>query len=264
MSSIKTSTVVYISLGTVLSGCLAYAAYFDYKRRHDVEFRKSLKREARKQARAAKEEAEGAKTKERQELRTLVDEANEEGFPEGADDKEAFFMEEVGMGERLCQSGLFGPFLFFSDSLLRFFGLGEEGRCVERNRRADGSTGSTNKEAALCFFKALRVYPQPKELMNIYDKTVPKVLFFHPSIPPSLHPSVPPLPSPPHPNHHHLTQTPPSQNTNHTTNPLTQPHLPARPRPPSRNGRLRPRHRQRQRQRRRRQLRELFRRRRVE
>ena len=31
------------------------------------------------------------------------------------------------------------------------------------------------KEAALCFFKALRVYPQPKELMTIYDKTVPKV-----------------------------------------------------------------------------------------
>lgn len=30
------------------------------------------------------------------------------------------------------------------------------------------------KEAASSFFKAMRVYPQPPELMTIYDKTVPK------------------------------------------------------------------------------------------
>lgn len=29
-------------------------------------------------------------------------------------------------------------------------------------------------EAALCFYKALKVYPQPKDLISIYDKTVPK------------------------------------------------------------------------------------------
>jgi len=36
-------------------------------------------------------------------------------------------------------------------------------------------TGTREIEAALCFFKAMKVYPQPKELMGIYDKTVPKV-----------------------------------------------------------------------------------------
>lgn len=30
-------------------------------------------------------------------------------------------------------------------------------------------------DAALCFYKALKVYPQPRELISIYDKTVPKV-----------------------------------------------------------------------------------------
>lgn len=30
-------------------------------------------------------------------------------------------------------------------------------------------------EAALCFYKALKVYPQPSDLITIYDKTVPKV-----------------------------------------------------------------------------------------
>ena len=34
--------------------------------------------------------------------------------------------------------------------------------------------GSDNVEAALCFYKALKVYPQPKDLISIYDKTVPK------------------------------------------------------------------------------------------
>ena len=26
----------------------------------------------------------------------------------------------------------------------------------------------------MCFYKALKVYPQPRDLMSIYDKTVPK------------------------------------------------------------------------------------------
>jgi import receptor subunit TOM20 len=36
------------------------------------------------------------------------------------------------------------------------------------------ATGTDNIEAALAFYKALKVYPQPKDLISIYDKTVPK------------------------------------------------------------------------------------------
>ena len=36
------------------------------------------------------------------------------------------------------------------------------------------ATGSNHVEAALAFYKALKVYPQPKDLISIYDKTVPK------------------------------------------------------------------------------------------
>lgn len=36
------------------------------------------------------------------------------------------------------------------------------------------SAGSNQVEAALCFYKALKVYPQPRDLISIYDKTVPK------------------------------------------------------------------------------------------
>ena len=36
------------------------------------------------------------------------------------------------------------------------------------------AVGSDQIEAALCFYKALKVYPQPGDLISIYDKTVPK------------------------------------------------------------------------------------------
>jgi import receptor subunit TOM20 len=43
------------------------------------------------------------------------------------------------------------------------------------NQPLTNSTGTDNVEAALCFYKALKVYPQPSDLITIYDKTVPKV-----------------------------------------------------------------------------------------
>ena len=42
-------------------------------------------------------------------------------------------------------------------------------------RGANSLAGADNVEAALCFYRALKVYPNPRELINIYDKTVPKV-----------------------------------------------------------------------------------------
>ncbi|KAL1651969.1 mitochondrial import receptor subunit tom20 [Diplodia intermedia] len=136
--SVKTSTVVIASVGAVVTGFVAYAFYFDYKRRNDAEFRKALKRESKKQARAAKEEAEAGAAQQRILIREAVDRANEEGFPRDPEEVEGYFMQEVAHGEQMTQDG--------ADPV----------------------------EAALCFYKALKVYPQPKELINIYDKTVPK------------------------------------------------------------------------------------------
>lgn len=134
----KTSVIVAASVGTVVTGFLAYAIYFDHKRRTDPEFRKALKRESRRQARAAREEAEAEGAQQQEAIKSAFKEATEEGFPSGIEEKEAFFMSEVAKGEQLCQDG--------TDQI----------------------------EAALCFYKALKVYPQPKDLIGIYDKTVPK------------------------------------------------------------------------------------------
>ncbi|KAI1755619.1 mitochondrial import receptor subunit tom-20 [Xylaria castorea] len=116
----------------------AYALYFDYKRRANPNFRKELRREERRQARVEKEEAVAQGKQKRRGIQTAVDAALEEGFPTGVNEKEQYFMEYVQQGEALA------------------------------------SDPSQTIEAALAFYKALKVYPTPRDLISIYDKTVDK------------------------------------------------------------------------------------------
>jgi len=134
----RTTTVVAISVGTVLTGFLAYAVYFDHKRRTDPGFRKALKRESKRQARIAKEEAEIQGKQQQEEIKHAVDETLKEGFPTDLEEREAFFMQQIAQGEAMS------------------------------------SDGSDPIAAALCFYKGLKVYPEPKALIGIYDNTVPK------------------------------------------------------------------------------------------
>ncbi|KAJ9627874.1 mitochondrial import receptor subunit tom20 [Taxawa tesnikishii (nom. ined.)] len=135
---VQTSTIILATIGTLTTAALAYAVYFDYRRRSDPSFRKSLKQQQKQVSRAAKEEAVAGEKAQKERIRQVVDEANEEGFPKDPEKTEEYFMTEVARGEGMCQDG--------SDPI----------------------------DAALCFYKALKVYPQPRELINIYDKTVPK------------------------------------------------------------------------------------------
>ncbi|KAI5919468.1 mitochondrial import receptor subunit tom-20 [Camillea tinctor] len=135
---VQSSTIATISAATVATGLLAYAVYFDHQRRANPNFRRSLRREERRQVRAEKEEA-VAQTKQRgKEIRRVVDEALEEGFPTGVNEKEQYFMDHVQQGETLA------------------------------------ADPSSTLEAALAFYKALKVYPSPEDLITIYDKTVDK------------------------------------------------------------------------------------------
>lgn len=64
-----------------------------------------MKRESKRQARAAKEEAEAHSIRQREALKAVVEEAKEEGFPVDVEEKEAYFMNEVARGEQLAQDG---------------------------------------------------------------------------------------------------------------------------------------------------------------
>ncbi|KAH8173130.1 MAS20 protein import receptor domain-containing protein [Sarocladium implicatum] len=135
---VNTSTVVTASVATAAAAIVAYAAYFDYQRRCHPDFRRNLRRNERRQARAEKEEAEAYTKKQRDAIKTLVDNAKEEGFPTGVEDREAFFNEQVMSGEVMSQDP------------------------------------SQAVESALAFYKGLKVYPAPADLIKIYDSTVPK------------------------------------------------------------------------------------------
>jgi import receptor subunit TOM20 len=133
------TTIALATTGVVLSATLAYAVYFDHKRRSDPEFRRNLKKQQKKISKQSEANAIAAEKGQKERVKRMVDEANEEGFPKDAEETEQYFMQEVAKGEQMC------------------------------------SDGSEPIEAALCFYRALKVYPQPRELIGIYDKTVPKV-----------------------------------------------------------------------------------------
>lgn len=134
----RTSTIVSISVGTAVTGLLAYAIYFDYQRRNNPEFRRALMRDARRQARIARDENEAQGKRQREEIKAAVQEALDEGFPTDIEEKEAFFLQQISQGEGMANDG--------SDPI----------------------------GAALCFYKGLKVYPEPRSLIGIYDNTVPK------------------------------------------------------------------------------------------
>lgn len=57
-------------------------------------------------ARAVKEEAEAHGAMQREEIKKAVQQAKAEGFPTDLEEKESYFMGEVGKGESLCSEGM--------------------------------------------------------------------------------------------------------------------------------------------------------------
>ncbi len=91
---------------TNVSHPLAYAVYFDHRRRNDPEFRKSLRREARRQERAIKEQADAHDARQKDAIKAAMAKAKDQGFPTNDEDKEAFFMGELQRGETMCTDGM--------------------------------------------------------------------------------------------------------------------------------------------------------------
>ena len=83
----------------------AYAVYFDYRRHNDPEFRKALRRNARRMERQARKEADAQANAKISEALILAREAREHGFPAGPKDRESYFMEEIQNGELLQRDG---------------------------------------------------------------------------------------------------------------------------------------------------------------
>lgn len=124
------------------AGVLAYTVYFDYSRRNSADFRRQLKkRSVHQKKQAAKAQEEERKNKMLAVKKALAEDLEANPIPTDLTKKEEFFMEQVATGEQLANNP------------------------------------DTKVEAALRFYKALAVYPNPTDIMGIYQKTVPEDVY---------------------------------------------------------------------------------------
>lgn len=134
----KTFTAVSVAA----AGVLAYAVYFDYSRRNSAQFRKQLKkRQVKQEKQAAQAEEQGRKSRMLAVKRALTEDLAANPIPTDLTKKEDFFMEQVATGEQLAKDP------------------------------------ASDIDAALHFYKALAVYPNPTDIMGIYQKTVPENVY---------------------------------------------------------------------------------------
>lgn len=129
-----------LAVGTVVT--LGLAVRFDYRRRNDSAFRKKLEKQTRKLEQKSQFGAESSKRELAQTLIRAISAILAEQPPVTVEQKEQYFMEQVALGEQLAA------------------------------RSPDFYVPS-----AVCFYKALRVYPSPADLADIYQKTQPPAVF---------------------------------------------------------------------------------------
>ena len=174
----RAPSIFTVTAVAIAAGLAAYAVYFDYKRRNDVDFRRKLSksciffgalsnwshiekdRKRVKQSLAQEvDQAEGLDATHAALREALQVIKNEEG-PKNVEEKEGYFMTQVGIGEQLAAQG---PYLFFP---------------IKRLFLLMSFVGSPfHLPAAMAFYRALKIYPNPADLLGIYQKTIIEPVF---------------------------------------------------------------------------------------
>ncbi|GAA6002872.1 hypothetical protein JCM10207_001876 [Rhodosporidiobolus poonsookiae] len=134
--------IALATTGVLAAATVGYAVYFDYQRRNNPVFRKKLLREHKKLDKKIKVQEEVGAKEIKQALERAVQLVKNEPVPKSAEGKEQYFMEQVALGEQLAARS---PEFYVA--------------------------------SALSFYKALKVYPAPQELLMIYQKTQPAAVF---------------------------------------------------------------------------------------
>lgn len=108
-------------------------------RRNSPEFRKNIRKTAKAHAKKQEAQAEAEKKELKNKLHALVKNSlAEDPLPTDLKAQETFFVQEVGRADELTKA----------------------------------SDEASLQEAALAFYRALRVYPNPVDLLGIFDKSV--------------------------------------------------------------------------------------------
>ncbi|GMM33760.1 Tom20 protein [Saccharomycopsis crataegensis] len=131
-----------ITFGVFAASAIAYALYFDYQRHNSKEFRQSLKKSEKNYLKQSEKKEKKEKKARVEQLKVrLLASLEKEPVPKDINDKEQYFMKQVGQGEQLSANP------------------GKE------------------FESALCFYRALSVYPNPTDILGIYQRSVPEPVY---------------------------------------------------------------------------------------
>ncbi|SCU82145.1 LADA_0C03290g1_1 [Lachancea dasiensis] len=134
--------IIALSGVTAVVALAGYAVYFDHQRRNNPNFRKSLKRKLKKHAEQEKLEKERAKQlKLAQVGEYLSAELAKDPVSTDPSQRESVFTSNVELGEKLA------------------------------------SVPGNELESASKFYKALSVYPNPADLLGIYQRSVPEAVY---------------------------------------------------------------------------------------
>ncbi|SMN17989.1 similar to Saccharomyces cerevisiae YGR082W TOM20 Component of the TOM (translocase of outer membrane) complex responsible for recognition and initial import steps for all mitochondrially directed proteins [Maudiozyma saulgeensis] len=136
-SRIFTVTTVLAAVSTV-----GYALYFDYQRRNNPEFRHNVKRRIRKQQKSMKLEEQNVQVARVQAAAKFLEaELEKDPIPTDVEGKQLAFNINIEQGDQLA------------------------------------AKPGNELEAASKFYKALTVYPNPADLLGIYSKSLPELIY---------------------------------------------------------------------------------------
>lgn len=134
--------VLLVSGITVAAAFAGYAAYFDFQRRNNPKFRKQLKRKLKHHAELEKQQKEEAKQEKLKKVNeVLIGELTKDPLPQDPAQREAAFSSNVELGEKLA------------------------------------AVPGKEMESALKFYKALSVYPNPSDLLGIYQRSLSEEIY---------------------------------------------------------------------------------------
>ncbi|KAF8314782.1 MAS20-domain-containing protein [Clavulina sp. PMI_390] len=142
---VKTSTVLTVAGVTTAVAAVGYAVWFDQKRRSDADFRKKLRKEKKKISKTEKLAASATSTAapaREYDFAGALEQLRKEAMPVTAQESEALFLESVAEGDQLAAQG---PLFYF--------------------------------QAAVAYYRALRVYRMPTELLGMYQQNVMPPVF---------------------------------------------------------------------------------------
>lgn len=127
-----------IITSVVAAGALGYLIYFDYMRRNSKEFRQYLSRRNAKFEKARLEAQDEQQSRQRKEILEAIETSlQNDPLPSSLQGREQVFMSEVSHADELLRGG-----------------------------------SSQHMAAALCFYRALLVYPNPTDLLSVYESSI--------------------------------------------------------------------------------------------